>query len=392
MRQLGPLGVGLSGLLVFVSVAALVAAARFVLCSCVRIDKRDKKMSDYSVNPPLLTTLAHLFDHEEDLPDDPVARLRHIGWVFAEKLYEHGDSGGHTLDDELRRMCDNGGRNKVVWCPASFSLRHPYSANPLRGWFLDVVVHVDSYAGRRSGKFAYKYHSPVDDKEHGIDLTIRNEHHEFACFVLKGQNFYWHTHQGYNTIMSDHGGHYGVVHCVAIRAATVTYARYDPSPAGKVALVHRLFTTSHESCVSIKHWGGDTGIEHVPYLGNWALHNQLYYDPAHDAVLNHNEGANASRNRLENLARAIRAITKNTGGQVRTGTWIELPLLSERLSNQRRSRFVRIARTLLIHRAQAREEARARDPVRKCAACAIEAVKSQLALGLGHKRQRVSVA
>jgi hypothetical protein len=159
-----------------------------------------------------------------------------------------------------------------------------------------------------------------------------------------------------------------------------------------VALVHRLFTTSHESWVSIRHFGVDSGIEHVPYIGNWALHNQLYYDPAHDAVLNHNEGANATRNRLENLARAIRTITKNAGGPVRSGTWIELPLLSAQLSHQRRSRFVRIARTLLIHRAQAREEARARDPVRKCAACAIEAVKSQLALGLGHKRQRVSAA
>ena len=343
-------------------------------------------MSDYSVNPPLLTALAYLFDHEEDLPDDPVAKLRHIGWVFAEKLYEHGDSGGHTLDDELVHVCNNGGRNQVAWCPATFSLRHPYSANPLRGWFLDVVVHVDSYAGRRNGKFSFKYHSPVDDKEHGIDLSIRVQHHEFACFVLKGQNFYWHTHEGYNTIVSDHGGHYGVVHCVAIRAATVTYARYSPPPSG-TCLVHRLFTTSHESRVMIKRFGQDSIIR-MPHIGSWAIHNQLYYDPAHDVLLNHNEGANATRNRLVKLAYDIQIITK----YAHANAWTELPLLSERLSHQRRSRFVRIARTLLIHRAQAREEARARDPVRKCAACAIEAVKSQLALGLGHKRQRVSVA
>lgn len=371
-------------------------------------------MSDYSVNPPLLTALAHLFDHEGDLPDDPVARLQHVGWVFAEKWYEHGDSGGHTLDVELQHMCDHGGRNKVVWCRERFSLRRPYSASPLRGWFLDMVVHVDSHAGRRNGKFAYKYHSPVDDKEHGIDLAIRLERHELACFVLKGQNFYWHSNGGHNTIVSDHGGHYGVVHCVAIRAAVVTYARYDPTAtatataprrrddarlagasasASGTCLVHRLFTTSHESCVSIKHFGV-VGVEphraHVPNVDNWGLHNLVYYDPAHEAVLNHNEGAHATLTRLESLAWDLRLITK----QQRARTWIELPLLSERLSNQRRSRFVRIARTLLIARAQAREERVASDPIKRCAACAVEAVKSQLALGMpsAAKRQCMSAA
>lgn len=345
-------------------------------------------MSFNRQDTPLLSALAHLFDHEEDLPADPVARLRHIGWVFAEKWYESGDSGGRTLENELTAVC-NGDRGRLDWCPTSFAFRHPCPGrSPARGWFLDMVVHVDN--SRKNCKFAYIYHSPVTNKKHGIDFTIRLQHHEFACFVLKDQNFYWHSHDGYSTIVSDHGGHYGVVHCVAIRAATVTYARYDPAPAG-TCLVHRLFTTSHESCVSIKRFGEDIRFQQsqlMPTIRNWAIHNQLYYDPAHDAVLNHNEGSNATLNRLTLMAYNLRVITKHA----RAATWVELPLLSAQLSRQRRSRFVRIAHTLLVHRAQEREEARARDPIKKCAACAIEAVKSQLALGLGHKRQRVSAA
>jgi hypothetical protein len=234
---------------------------------------------------------------------------------------------------------------------------------------------------RKDFKFTYMYYSPVTNEKHAVDLTLRLEHHEFAHFALKGQSFYWHSHDGYNTIVADND----CVHCVAIRAAAMTYARYDPAPAG-TSLIHRLFTTSHESWVSIKRFGEDPRIQHKPYINHWMLRNQLYYNPADDAVFEHNEGTNATRNRLARLAFDLRAITKHA----HAARWTELRHLSTLLSRQRRSRFLRIARTLLINRAQEREEARARDPVRKCAACAIEAVKSQLALGLGHKRQRVS--
>ena len=329
---------------------------------------------------PLLSALAHLFDHEEDLSDDTVAKLRRVGWVFAEKWYESGDSGAHTLESELYQAC-NGDRSRLDWCPTSCSFRHtgPPPGSPTRGWFLDRAVHVDD--SRKNFKFTYIYYSPVTNKKHSIDFTLRIGLHEFACFVFKGQSFYWHSHEGYNTIMADNDS----VHCVAIRAACMTYARYDPAPAG-TCLAHRLFTTSHESWVSIKRFGEDPRIQHKPHIDHWMLRNQLYYDPVHDAVLDHTEGTNATRNRLARLAWDLRAITKHA----LAARWTELRYLSAQLSRQRRSRFVRIARTLLIHRAQDREEARARDPVRKCAACAIEAVKSQLALGLGHKRQRVS--
>ena len=57
-----------------------------------------------------------------------------------------------------------------------------------------------------------------------------------------------------------------------------------------------------------------------------------------------------------------------------------------------RRRLVRVARAFLLKSAELAERRRAGDPVRKCAACAVEAVKSQLALGIegpDAKRQRV---
>jgi aminoglycoside phosphotransferase family enzyme len=66
--------------------------------------------------------------------------------------------------------------------------------------------------------------------------------------------------------------------------------------------------------------------------------------------------------------------------------------IGDALTQQLRRRLVRVARTFLLKSAELAERRRAADPVRKCAACAVEAVKSQLALGIERgdaKRQRV---
>jgi len=344
--------------------------------------------SEEDRKPPYLTALAHLFDHQDELPSDPAARLRRIGWVLAEKWYEYGESEAHSLDDELRHVCDNVARSKLVWSPVSFTLQHPYGRTAMRGWHIDQLLHMDNAAGRRNAKFAYKYHSPVTHKEHRLDLSIRLQNHEFAHFTLNDQNYFWHFHDRYVAITWHDGrvtDRMEALHIVTFRAAAVTYVRYDVRSA--TSITHRLFTTSHESCVSIKRFR-DLRVDSVPQFGHWSFYNQVYYNPEHDAVLNRNEGASTTRRQLEYLALDVRAVTCN---DTRV-PWKELPLLSERLSRQRRSRFVRIARTLLLARAQAREERIASDPVKKCAACAIEAVKSQLALGIGSitpKRQCV---
>ena len=336
--------------------------------------------------PPYLTALAHLFDHQDELPSDQAARLRRIGWVFAEKWYEYGESEAHSLDDELRHACDNVARSKLVWSPASFALQHPHGPTAQRGWYIDQMLHMDNAALRRNAKFTYKYHSPVTHKEHRLDLSIRLQHHEFAHFTLKGQNYFWHFHDGYVAIVWHDGRVTDLMealHIVTFRAAAVTYVRYDVPNA--TSLIHRIFTTSHESCVSIKRFR-DPRVDSEPQFGHWNFYNQMYYNPEHDAILNHNGGVSSTRRRLEQLAEDVKAVTSN-GTSV---PWKELPLLSERLSRQRRSRFVRIARTLLLARAQVREERVASDPVKKCAACAIQAAKSQLVLGLGHKRPHES--
>ena len=59
------------------------------------------------------------------------------------------------------------------------------------------------------------------------------------------------------------------------------------------------------------------------------------------------------------------------------------------LQQQLERRLVRALRDALLGKAQALEEERARDPVKRCAACAVQAAKDQLVLGLEPKRQRV---
>ena len=346
-------------------------------------------MSDPEAGPesPLLSALARLFDHQDELPSDPAARLRRIGWVFADKQYEYGESGPHSLADELNLEC-TGARGRVDWCPGSVFLKHHEGTTfMLRGWRIDQVRHVDICPSMRNAKLTYKYHSPVTGKEHRLDLSIREERHEFAHFTLKGQNYYWHFFDGHSAIVWHSGclsDPFETLHMVAFRAAAVTCVRYDVPSA--TSLIHRLFTTSHESCVRIKRFEDDAvGYYRAPQFGHWSFYNEMYYNPARDAVLNHNEGAGATRNRLEKLAWDIRVISSDSPRE-QASMVTELPLLSARLSHQRRSRFVRIARTLLLARAQAREERIASDPVKKCAACAIQAAKSQLVLGLGRKR------
>jgi hypothetical protein len=59
------------------------------------------------------------------------------------------------------------------------------------------------------------------------------------------------------------------------------------------------------------------------------------------------------------------------------------------VNEQLHARINRIVRQTLLARAQALEEARAQDPVKRCAACAVQAAKDQLVLGLEPKRQKV---
>jgi hypothetical protein len=82
----------------------------------------------------------------------------------------------------------------------------------------------------------------------------------------------------------------------------------------------------------------------------------------------------------------FRRYERYSGASVSKTTAISA-LLAERL----RRRLVRVASHFLLAKAQAAEERRATDPVRKCAACAVEAAKSQLALGIEPATKRMCV-
>ena len=84
------------------------------------------------------------------------------------------------------------------------------------------------------------------------------------------------------------------------------------------------------------------------------------------------------------IANLVRPVNENAGMYV-TRCWN----ISELLTRQLKDRMYGIARKLLLVKAQWREEALAADPIKKCAACAVQAAKDQLVLGLEPAAKRV---
>ena len=79
------------------------------------------------------------------------------------------------------------------------------------------------------------------------------------------------------------------------------------------------------------------------------------------------------------------ALCRQTG----MGKHRAFPAIGRLLQEQLERRLVCALRDALLGKAQALEEERARDPVKRCAACAVQAAKDQLVLGLepASKRQ-----
>ena len=83
------------------------------------------------------------------------------------------------------------------------SFRHTVPA----AWLANarVVPRQGRPRGRQPQEFQVYLHllQPRHEQKalHGLHPPARA--HEFACFVFKGQSFYWHSHEGYNTIVAD---------------------------------------------------------------------------------------------------------------------------------------------------------------------------------------------
>lgn len=346
---------------------------------------------------PLLSAFSRIFDREEEMPKDPTSCLRRIGWIVADCFHRSGDSTGHSLAEELR--CEAGGRrSELVWDPVRLTaVRNQPSVK--HGWVLKEVLDTNTCEYVKSAQLRYEYTSSVTGEQHVLQLTTRaGDAHEFAHFFVHGTDFYWYQNMDFCTFAREnlHGNR---LELVAVRAATVVYSYYDRMKND--CLVHRTFTTSHKQGVCVYHFKRPWRVHgRMPEFDHFFLSCHLNYRSEEEAVLTREYPEESVYSRLERLSQDLRVVTGLSGEpERRAGAGIPkvvpLPHLTRRLTERRRARFVRVARTLLLTKAQEAEERRAADPVRKCAACAVEAVKSQLALGIEPiesvaKRERVS--
>ena len=339
--------------------------------------------------------LAQLFDHETDVPKNPTMALKHIGQVFADHMYWSGSSSPSFLANDLVRACNDMERNRLSFDFAhNVSLRDRLTQKDLDGWVLQQVAYLDNKRQPApSSQVQYVYRSPVTRKRHPVWVTSCAGY-ESARLVINNHTFYWLHHEDFSAIINEAGtpsvhqdtrNQLKVVEAVQLRAANVTYVCYDvPKARG---IIHQMYTTNLLNLFFIRQfaWHPDQTrswpFERVQVWYCW----QLHFGAAGDDIL-------ASPMHLGDMLHDLKRIleVQANGDSVITG----LKMTGSAVTAKVRSRMVRIARKLLIVRAQAREERIAADPVKKCAACAIQAVKSQLALGIdpAPKRQRVTAA
>ena len=329
----------------------------------------------------LTDALAQILDHEGDLPADPTALLKRIGWVFAHRMYESGSSRGSFLRNDLRVVC-TGERNALAWDDASYSMVR--QEPDVQGWFIDQLYHLNSTSSMNGKmvRFKFVYLSPVTGKRHAIRLTNCTDGYEVAVLFLKGRGYYWFHDDNRTTIVMGEdpdlpsSRQCKIMEAVNVCAADVIYTRYDIGD--RSCIIHETFTTNFSSGLYIKKF---SAVHGAPFAVEWQ-----WVDALLDILTGEAAPSTAMLNRVANdLERITEPVSLDAHGSVT----MPLSRLAQRLTNQMRSRLYRVAKTLVVNRAQEREERIASDPVKKCAACAIQAAKSQLVLGLDHKRQRV---
>lgn len=393
-----------------------------------------------------LELLEWFFAHEDEFPKDPVAILRHVGIVVAkhtgrtsENLYHevHTHDTGSPIPSEcwrpeldlagdLRRATEDGKRNVVAFEPDSAVMNHPsWMQTQFRtGWSIyNVMRHraVGPYPGDvpTDDLYTASYTHWDDGKTHTywdgkprfkrsmvvITARPRDEDEEgkllrcCAKFKLRTTVIYWYLTEDkhFFCLAPDNGdGPVGPLHAVCALPYWVKYAVYDNNVAWRVVTDMHMcaqgFASRHASVMRFTD-------ENKPFQYNDA-HYYEGFDPDHAACpwpvtgLEFHEIVETWRVHFQSLQTLFWFTHDNwrdavwrraypDGSEFRT-----LHRCGRFLSKQLHTRINRIVRQMLLAKAQALEEKRARDPVKRCAACAVQAAKDQIVLGLEPKRQK----
>lgn len=353
--------------------------------------------------PTTLSTLEWLFDNEETLPKDATRLMHRIGWVWAQRQYASGESEWFDLFSRLMGACEHS--MSLLFRDGSYLANQAKQTEP---WQLTHIMHMESSSRIDGGKYQFRYLSK-SGKFHAVQWAKRSDTHHHAFFQLNGLRVYMFQVPLRNG--NDHPKVYFVMlgsfditadrplHVVHPTSGMFAYARcwtpiqrfHTPFWRGCDCIQLWYFTESNTVIYAQRKYRVSDSDQPHPFpldVDTMLLNKFVLYDE--DTLLDHRGSDHMDRIWKTERGLGLVAPTDLQQVMLMRGRKVEI---SNFLTNQLRRRHLRVARNLLYTKLQEAEEDFAEDPVRRCAACAIESVKHQLVLGMvgndpATKRQR----
>lgn len=358
-----------------------------------------------SHSPFVIThVLEQLWKHEDDghLPSDPTGLLKCIGWRLAQRMNDLAVSSSLDMHKELDAKT-RGERGQVALDAYSLQVGRTKD-HPERGWCLSRVNHMEANQYTCTGKYEYVYNGKRDGGAFSsvVELSQRGGMYTYARFVIKDVTFYYYWSRNVSAVFLDRdwalhvssqmrsmprNDHY-LIESVSWKAAAVTYVCYDRTILK--SLIETTFTNSMSRSYSVKRFPRASTQSHhtgAPFFGVTyaSLYKLVHYNER--TQLDTTQDPWSIMEQIDTQVARIaqpRIVDSNQTKET-------LRCLSRACTRQLRCSMFAKAYKLLLVKAQWREEARAQDPIKRCAACAVQAAKDQLVLGLepGSKRQCV---
>ncbi len=332
----------------------------------------------------LLRVLERFFETEDELPKHPTQVLKRLGWALAQHMYDSATSRSEPLHRQLMWACP-GARGHVTWSAHSSTMSR-VAPPPKEGWCLNRVAHFESaetndndfvaVGSRNTAKLQFLY-TTKDKRRFAIDVAHYGlVSHEYVQFALNDEVYCWLQFPEACIVCRawDKFGPTEMLEAVSARSACVTHIQYDL--VSRHCFGNTTFTTSADVSVWAKY--------NQSFPNAWTIEEVMDHRNLHEMQVSH----------LERLEQRMKALTtppqEHERGAFAAGNVKVLPHASALLTKQLRSRLYRVAKKLLYTKLQEAQERFAADPVRRCAACAVEAAKDQIVLGLeAPKRPRL---
>ena len=378
-------------------------------------EERAKKAKREIPPPPpatLRASLEWLLDHEDDLPkDNPTLLLKTIGKWWSMRMAEAGvSSKWHGLYEEIEAVVPSKDgfeydrrTQRLTNTRLSMGGMNPVQrALPPGNWMLKTIMHSEHSQRMSGGKYEYAHVSKRTGKAHNVYWAKYAWNDHYAMFWLCGKEiFYFEAAKPSDVNLADgvtqfHSGFFlnareqepsnsmsdssWLFEAVLPKAACCRYMRFD----GKVrsCAVEAHFTNSHRIDHYLFKNRGDAAAMVAVLEDARDLKYLVNYEPAtvFPSMSNWEEGYEV----VADFQAELDKFADPSPNSLK-------PHLSALLTKRLRARLSRMGRKLLLTNALELEEIRARDPVKRCAACAVQAAKDQLVLGLEPPTKRPRV-